>query len=53
MEIQQFDLEIRHIKGVQNHLVDVLSPSPRGLTDERDEKPNTSGSDNVTQYSGI
>ena len=34
MEIQKFDLEIRHIKGVQNHLADVLSRSPRGLTDE-------------------
>ena len=34
IEIQQFDLEIRHIKGVQNHLADVLSRSPTGLTDE-------------------
>jgi hypothetical protein len=34
MEIQQFDLEIRHIKGVQNHLADVLSRSPKGLTDK-------------------
>jgi hypothetical protein len=34
MEIQQFDLEIRHIKAVQKHLADVLSRSSRGLTDE-------------------
>ena len=34
VEIQQFDLEIRHIKGVQNHLADVFSRSPSGLTDE-------------------
>ena len=34
MEIQQFDLEIHHIKGVQNHLADILSRSPRGLTDD-------------------
>jgi hypothetical protein len=33
-ELQQFDLEIRHIKGINNHLADVLSRSPRGLTDE-------------------
>lgn len=34
MEIQQYDIEIRHIKGVQNYLADVLSRSPRGLTEE-------------------
>jgi hypothetical protein len=34
MEIQQYDLEIRHIKGVNNHLADILSRSPRELTDE-------------------
>jgi len=34
MEIQQYDLEIRHIKWVNNHLADILSRSPRGLTDE-------------------
>jgi hypothetical protein len=34
MEIQQFGLEIRHIKGVQNHLVRVLRRSPKGLTDD-------------------
>jgi hypothetical protein len=45
MEIQQFDLEIRHIKGVQNHLADVLSRSPRGLTDE--ETSNLTGRDQI------
>ena len=34
MEIQQYDLEIRHIKGVNNHLENILSHSPRGLTVE-------------------
>ena len=38
MEIQQFDIEIRHIKGVQNHLADVFSRSPRGLTDDEIRK---------------
>jgi hypothetical protein len=33
-ELQQFDLEIRHIKGINNHLADALSRSPRGLTEE-------------------
>jgi hypothetical protein len=45
MEIQQFDLEIRHIKGVQNHLADVLSRSPRGLTD--DETRNLTRPDHI------
>jgi len=39
MEIQKFDLEIRHIKGVQNHLADVLSRTPRGLTDDETRNP--------------
>jgi hypothetical protein len=34
MRHQQFDLEIWQLKGVQNHLADVLSRSPRGLNDE-------------------
>jgi hypothetical protein len=34
MEIQQFDLETRHIKEVQNHPADVSSRSPRGLNGE-------------------
>jgi len=45
MEMQQFDLEIRHIKGVQNHLADVLSRSPRGLTD--DETRNLTHPDQI------
>jgi hypothetical protein len=27
--------EIRHIKGVQNHLADILSRNPSGMTDEQ------------------
>ena len=34
-EIQQFDLEIRHIKGVDNYLADILSRHPKGLTDKQ------------------
>jgi hypothetical protein len=34
LNIQECDIEIRHIKGVQNHLADVLSRNPTGLTDE-------------------
>jgi hypothetical protein len=34
VEIGQFDVEIWHIKGVQNHLADILTRSPSGLTDE-------------------
>jgi ribonuclease HI len=45
MEIQQFDLEIRHIEGVQNHLADVLSRSSRGLTD--DETRNLTRPDQI------
>ena len=33
MGIQLLDIEISHIKGVQNHLADVLSRSPRRLTE--------------------
>ena len=43
VEIQQFDLEIRHIRGVQNHLAEVFSRSPSGLTDE--ETRNLTGPD--------
>jgi len=28
-------LEIRHIRGVQNHLADILSRNPSGMTDEQ------------------
>jgi hypothetical protein len=34
VEIGQFDVEIRHIKGVQNHLADILIRNPSGLTDK-------------------
>jgi hypothetical protein len=34
MKIQEINLEIRHIQGVQNHLADVVSHSPKGLTEE-------------------
>lgn len=33
MEVQEVDIEIRHIKGVDNYLADILSRSPSGLTD--------------------
>jgi hypothetical protein len=33
VETGQFDVDIRRIKGVQNHLADILIPSPSGLTD--------------------
>jgi hypothetical protein len=34
LNLQEYDIEIRHIKGVQNHTADVLSRNPTGLTDE-------------------
>jgi hypothetical protein len=34
LNIQEYDIEIKHIKGVQNHLADILSRNPTGLTDE-------------------
>jgi hypothetical protein len=34
LNIQEYDIEIKHIKGVQNHLSDILSRNPTGLTDE-------------------
>jgi hypothetical protein len=48
IEIQQFDLEIRHIKGAQNHLADILSRSPKGLTDE--ETRNLARPDQIMIY---
>jgi translation initiation factor 2 beta subunit (eIF-2beta)/eIF-5 len=42
--IQEYDLEIQHIKGAENHLADVLSRNPTGLdSNEIQElsKPNT------------
>ena len=35
VQIQEYDLEIRHIRGVQNHLADFLSRNPSGMTDEQ------------------
>jgi len=35
IQIQEYDLEIRHIKRVQNHLADILSYNPSGMTDEQ------------------
>ena len=35
VQLQEYDLEIRHIKGVQNHLADILSLNPSGMTDEQ------------------
>jgi len=35
VQIQEYDLEIRHIRGVQNHLADILSRNPSGMTDEK------------------
>jgi hypothetical protein len=34
LNIQEYDIEIKHIKGVQNHLADILSRNPTGLTNE-------------------
>jgi hypothetical protein len=33
VQIQEYDLEIRHIKGVHSYLADILSRSPSGMTD--------------------
>jgi hypothetical protein len=35
VQIQQHGFEIRHIKGVQNHLRVILSRNPSGMTDEQ------------------
>jgi hypothetical protein len=35
VQIQEYDLGIRRIKGVQNHVVDILSRNPSGMTDEQ------------------
>ena len=35
VQIQEYDLEIRHIRGAQNHLADFLSRNPSGMTDEQ------------------
>jgi hypothetical protein len=35
LELQEYELEICHIKGSQNHFADILSCNPAGLTKER------------------
>jgi hypothetical protein len=35
VQIQEYDLEIRYIREVQNHLADILSRNPNGMTDEQ------------------
>jgi len=35
VQTQEYDLEIRHIRGVQNHLADILSLNPSGMTSEQ------------------
>jgi hypothetical protein len=35
VQIEECDLEIRHIKGVQNHLADILIRNPSGMTVEQ------------------
>jgi hypothetical protein len=35
VQIQEYDLEIRHIRGVQNHLAGILSRNPSGMTEEQ------------------
>jgi ribonuclease HI len=31
VNLQQYDIELRHVKGTQNHLADVISGNPAGL----------------------
>jgi transposase InsO family protein len=33
LQIQEYDLEIKHISGVENHLADVISRNPGGLNE--------------------
>jgi hypothetical protein len=33
IELQQYDVQIRHITGLSNYLADVLSRNPAGLTE--------------------
>jgi hypothetical protein len=35
VQIQEYDVEIKHIKGVQNYLADILSRNPSGITEEQ------------------
>jgi hypothetical protein len=34
IQLQEFDLQIKHIKGVQNHMADILSRRPTGLSEQ-------------------
>jgi hypothetical protein len=49
LNTQQYGIEIKHIKGVQNHLADVLSRNPTGLTDE--EIRNITSPDQILVHS--
>jgi hypothetical protein len=49
LNIQKYDIEIKHIRGVQNQLADVLSRNPTGLTDE--EIRNLTRPDQILVYS--
>jgi len=35
VQIQEYDMEIRHIRRVEHHLADILIPNPSGMTDEQ------------------
>jgi len=35
VQVQEYDLEMRNIRGVQNHLADILNRNPSGMTDEQ------------------
>ena len=35
VQIQGYDLDIRQIKWVKNHLADILSRNPSGMTEEQ------------------
>jgi hypothetical protein len=45
IQLQEFDLEIKHVKGIQNHLADVLSRNPTGLSER--EVRNISNPDEI------
>ena len=35
IQLQEYDLDVRHISGAQNHLADILSRNPSGMTEEQ------------------
>jgi len=44
LSLQQYDVELRHVKGTQNHLANVISRNPAGLSANEIQnltKPNT------------